>query len=219
MSLIFYLPLLFIKLSFSTCDNLSLNNSNCSLSFTIQTIYQSNKIQTNFPIEFLANYNLTCDIQNLTAYYKITPLAILVVGYYKNEDINIKSMVELHTAQFHFNINQSSTIRLCILSSNDDDDDDDNDNDHRICRQIHIGINTLYDFWNLPMRIFYIFLICSISSYYILFFLRDKWRKGGKNSKSKASIVRPLPVSENKRDTFENEKVHEEDMSGEEDEE
>jgi len=219
MSLIFFLSLLFIQSSFSTCDNLSLNNSNCSLSFTIQTIYQSNKIQTNFPIEFLANYNLTCDIQNLTAYYKITPLAILVVGYYKNEDINIKSMVELHTAQFHFNINQSSTIRLCILSSNDDDDDDDNDNDHRICRQIHIGINTLYDFWNLPMRSFYIFLICSISSYYILFFLRDKWRKGGKNSKSKASIVRPVPVSENKRDTFENEKVHEEDMSGEEDEE
>jgi hypothetical protein len=138
----FVLFLLLLQLSFSICNDLSLNNSNCSLSFTIQTIYQSNIIQKDFTIKFLA-------------YYKITPLTILVVDHYKNEDENIKSMIELNKTQFYFQITQSSTVRLCILSS-----DDDNDNNHRIYRQIHIGINIL--------------LISSIDIYYILSFLREK---------------------------------------------
>jgi hypothetical protein len=216
MTILLFLLSLFIKFSLYTCGNSTFNNSSCSLSFNIQTISQSNQIQTEYPIDFLANYNLTCDIENLTAYYKITPLAILIVGQYKIEDVNIKSMVELKSTQFHFNINQSSTIRLCILSDNDDNDDDDNDNEHRICRQIHIGINTLDNFWNLPLKSFYIFLICSISTYYILFLLYQKWRKSGKKSKSKLPVARAIPANENKNDTFENEKVHEEEKTSDE---
>ncbi|CAF2578717.1 unnamed protein product [Rotaria sp. Silwood2] len=215
MSLSIILPLLLIQLLLTNGDNLLFNISNCSLLFTIQANYQSNIIPTKFPIEFIANYNLTCIISNSRAYYKIIPLEILVVGSYEVENEPIKSMIELHTKKFYFNINQPSTIQLCVLSSNDSDDDD---NHHQICRQIHIGINTLYNFWNLPMRIFYILLISSIGSYHILFFLQQKWRKGWKTPKPIPSVVKRASISETKHDTFENEKVNEEDMSGEEDE-
>lgn len=208
MSFFFRLCLL-IKLLHVCCtsDDRSFNNSNCSLSFTVATIYQSNKIQTDYPIQLIANYNLTCAVSNLVAYYKITPLSILIFGQYKNPDENIKSMIELNSTVFRFSINQSSTIRLCVLSNDDDDDDDDEyDNDYRICRQIHIGINELYDFWNFSTKFFYLFLICSLGFYYILFFLWDKWRRSGKKSKASARPVPPPP--DNNHDTFENEKVH-----------
>lgn len=209
--------LFFIKFALvCTTHDRSFNNSNCSLSFTVATIYQSNKIQTDFPIELIANYKLTCNLSNLNAYYKITPLSILIFGQYNNPDENLKSMIELNSTTFRFNINQSSTIRLCVLSDDDDDDDDDeHDNDHRICRQIHIGINTLYNFWNFPMKFVYLFALSSLGCYYILFFLWDKWRKSGKKSKSlprKPPVISPKGV----HDTFENEKVHEEETSDEE---
>lgn len=215
-----FLLALSLKSSLSLHEQFLLNNSNCSISFHIQTISQSNKIQTNFPIEFRADYNLTCDSMpgNLTAYYKITPLAILVVGKYKNPDENIKSMIEINSSSFNFNINQSSTIRLCVLSSDEDDNDDEGDTDYRVCRQIHIGISMLYDFWNLPIKVFYISLICSVSVYYLYFLVRERWRKGGKRPKLKP-VAREIPVTSDNRDTFENEKINEEEVSGEEDDE
>ncbi|CAF0778766.1 unnamed protein product [Rotaria sordida] len=218
MSLLLIFLLLLIQLLRTTCNNLSFNNSNCSLSFIIQANYQINQIQTKFPIEFTANYNLTCNIPNLKAYYQIIPLDLLVVGSYEIENISIKSMIELHTKRFYFNIDQPSTIRLCVLSSNDDDDDDDDDNDYQICRQIHIGINTLYNFWTLPMRVFYILLISTIAPYHILFFLRELWRRGWKTPKISRPVIKRQSISEAKHDTFENEKVNEENMSGDEDE-
>ena len=211
------LLLFFIKLVLvCTSDDRSFNNSNCSLAFTVTTIYQSNKIQTDFPIELIASYNLTCHLSNLVAYYKITPLSILIFGQYKNPEENLKSMIELNSTTFRFNINQSSTIRLCVLSDDNDDDDDDDeyDNDYRICRQIHIGINKLYSFWNFPMKFFYLFVLSTVGCYYILFFLWDKWRQSGK--KSKSSATRPVTSPGNAHDTFENEKVHEEETSDEE---
>lgn len=219
MSYVLFIVVLSIQLFFTISEELSLNNSNCSLTFDVQTISQSNKIQTEFPIKLIANYNLTCNITNLTAYYKITPLEILVIGRYRNMDENIKSMIELNSTKFHFKIHQSSTIRLCILSADDDDDEDDNDNDHRICQQIHIGINKLYDFWSLPLKIVYIFMICSLSAYYIFFYARGKWRKGGKKHKSKASSRKLSAIVETNHDTFENEKVNDDESSGEEHEE
>ncbi|CAF1039198.1 unnamed protein product [Rotaria sp. Silwood1] len=216
MSLLLTLPLLFIQFLLTNCDNLPFNTSNCSLSFIILANYQSNIIPTKFPIEFIANYNLTCNIPNLTAYYKIIPLDILIIGSYEAENESIKSMIELYTKTFYFKINQPSTIRLCVLSSNNDDDVD--DNDYQICRQIHIGINTLYNLWNLPMKVFYILLISSVGSYHVLFFLRERWRKGWKPSKPTRPVIKRASISETKHDTFENEKVNEENMSGEEDE-
>ncbi|CAF1245679.1 unnamed protein product [Adineta steineri] len=209
----FCLLLLFIiQFNLNICEIPSINKSNCSLTFQIQTIYQSNKIQTDFPIEFIGTYNLTCSLNNLTAYYKITPLAILVVGKYKIEQENFKSMVELYTSKFKFSINQSSTIRLCILS-NDDDNDDDNDHEHRICRQIHIGINTLYTFWTLPMKILYFSLPCLISTYYFVYALINNWCKH--ETKPKSTFASTNYKFLRKNETFEHEKVHE-DMSVEE---
>ncbi len=54
---------------------------------------------------------------------------------------------------------------------------------------------------------------------YFIFFYEKNGVKVEKKAKLKSSIIKSLPINENKRDTFENEKVHEEDMSGEEDEE
>ncbi len=34
-----------------------------------------------------------------------------------------------------------------------------------------------------------------------------------KKAKSKSSIIKSLPINENKRDTFENEKIHENEIS------
>ncbi|UJR28424.1 hypothetical protein I4U23_009664 [Adineta vaga] len=209
----FFFFLLFIQYSLSITANQF--NSNCSLLFNIQIINQSDIIQTSFPVKLIGNYNLTCGIPNSIAYYKITPLNTLVIENKQHQQQNddIDSMIQLHTTQFEFSISQSSTIRLCILPS-------DNDEDQYLCRQIHIGINKLYHFWNLPMRIFYIFSICSLGSYHILYFLRKKWIKGGKKSKPKSKpIVARLSLSdESKHDTFENEKINE-DMSGEEEDE
>lgn len=214
---VIFLLCFYIQNSKSLNEKFSLHDFNCSLSFEISTIYQSNKIQTNFPIRFRANYNLTCGHQGVTAYYKITPLAILLVGKYKHPEENIKSMIEINGTQFYFSINQSSTIRLCLVSFDDDDDDDQIDTDYRICRQIHIGINTLYEFWNLPMKIFYIILFSSTVIYYVVLFIREQWRKGWKKSNVRAPPARPLVTNE-KHDTFENEKVNEERLSADEDE-
>jgi predicted nucleic-acid-binding protein len=167
MSIVFLLFLLYIQFDINICDI----SSNCSLSFQVQT----NKIQTDFPINLIGNYNLTCNIKNFIAYYKITPLSFLIIDKYKNENENIISMIELHTREFDFSINQSSTIRLCILSIDK----------NQICRQIHIGINYLYNFWNLPLKIFYICLICSISTYYILYNCFNKWCRNEHKSKIK----------------------------------
>ena len=52
-------------------------------------------------------------------------------------------------------------------------------------------------------------------SYYIIFDLRETWRKGGKKPKLKTSIIKSLSINEKKHDIFENVK----EMSGEEDEE
>jgi len=76
------------------------DRSNCSLSF---------QIQTDFPIDLIGNYNIKCNIKNLIIYYKITPLSILINGKYKNE---YEKIVELHSTQFKFSINQSLTIQL-----------------------------------------------------------------------------------------------------------
>lgn len=94
------------------------------------------------------------------------------------------------------------------------------DSDHRICRQIHIGINNLYVFWNFPMKFVYIFLLGAMGSYYIILFLRGKWRKSGKRrkngKKAKAAAMKTPSPLETKRDTFENEKVRGEETSDEE---
>ncbi|CAF3421886.1 unnamed protein product [Rotaria sp. Silwood1] len=141
--------------------------SNCSLLFQIQTTDHSNIIQTDFPIDLIDNYDLTCNLKNFTAYYKITPLSFLVIDKYKNEHENFKSMLELHVKQFNFSFNQSSTIQQCVFSTNKDNYNIQHDHKHQICRQIHIGINRLHHFWNLSMKIFYICLICSIRTCYI----------------------------------------------------
>ena len=200
-----------IQFLLSNCTKLLFENSNCSfLLFNIQMIDQSNKIQTNFPIQFIINYNLTCNIENLTAHYEIVPLSILNVNnHYTNIDESVESLIDLNQKNFTFNINQSSTVRLCVLLSDN--------NNYRICRQIHIGLNTLYEFWTLPMKIFYIILIVSLSTYYILFFLREKWRQGCKKSKVKASVFESLSIKQTYHDTFENEKIHENAMPGKED--
>ena len=136
MALLLFSLLMLVQIVFYTCDNVPLNNSNCSLLFNIQRIQKSNTIETNFPIEFLGKYNLTCNVPNLAAYYTITPLSGLVNGYYEYE--NVKSMIKSNTTiQFVFNINQSLTYQLCILS---------HDNGRRLCRQIRMGINTLHEF-------------------------------------------------------------------------
>jgi hypothetical protein len=195
MSTVFFLFLLYIQFYLTICDK-----SNCSLSFQIQTIYQSNKIQTDFPIDLIGNYNIKCNIKNLIIYYKITPLSILINGKYKNENEKIKSIIKLYSTQFKFSINQSSTIQLCILSTNK----------HQICRQIHIGINYLFNFWNLSLKIFYICLIFSISTYYIIYTLLNKWCRNKHKLKTKYSLLNIRFFEKN--DTFKNEKVHE-DMS------
>ncbi|CAF1124560.1 unnamed protein product [Rotaria magnacalcarata] len=213
--LLFLLLLLFIQFSFVPGGNLSSTKSNCSLLFQVQRYYKLNKIETEFPIELVANYNFTCNVENLTASYKIIPLEILAIGSYNESNESFESMIQLNTTQFFLNINQSSTIQLCILLSSDESD---NDYGHRICRQIQIGINILLNFWNLPMKIFYIVSICSIGSYHTLFILSEIWRKGWKKPKSKFSAIKRLSIIETKNDTFENEKVYDEDDSDEEDE-
>ena len=198
MSRLYSLFLLFIKIHINICTIPSFNHSNCSLLFQIRTIYHPNKIQTDFPLHLLGIYNSTCSIKNLTAYYKITPLSVLLIGKSKNEDEDVQSMIEVQTTNFQFSINQSSTIRLCILSIDE----------YRICRQIHIGVNKLDHFWNLPLKIFYTCLICSISIYYILYILLHKWCQTGHKSKSEGSLSNTRFVQQ-KNDTFENEKVYE----------
>jgi hypothetical protein len=212
-----FLLALFIQFSATSSTNFSLNDSNCSLSFHIKTSYQSNKVRTNFPLKLLGSYNLTCNRTIVSAYYKLTPLAILVIGKYAGANESIKSMIGLNSSRFRFRINQSSTIRLCVLST-DKDDDDDSNNEYRLCRQVHIGINTLDEFWNLPLKIFYSCLASLIGIYYLLLFLRVKWCNGGKRLKSRTSISR-LISSDDKHDTFENEKVHQDDDVDEDEDE
>ena len=202
------LPVLSALCSVSASDRPSSDHANCSLLFTIQTKDASAEVQTSFPLEFLAHYNSSCHIHNATAYYKITPLDTLVIGNDEHENEEVNSKVELHNSSFRFSINQSSTIRLCIVSSDEAD---------HLCRQIHIGITELHNFWNMPMKIFYIFWICLLGTYHILFWLRNKWRKSGKKSKSRTIVVKPSPTTEKKHDTFENEKINE-DVSDDEDE-
>lgn len=209
------LLLLFIQFSFATGDNLSLTKSNCSLLFQVQRYHTSNKIETEFPIELIANYNFTCNVENLTASYKIIPLEILAIGSYNASDESIESTIQLNTTQFFLNISQSSTIQLCILLSSDESD---NYYSHRMCKEIYIGINILFNFWNLPLKIFYIVSICSIGSYHVLFIISEVWRKGWKKPKSKPSAMKSSSIIETNNDTFENEKVYDEDESGEEDE-
>ena len=205
----FFLLALFIQFSATSSAHFSLNDSNCSLSFDIETSDRSNTVQTYFPLKLLGSYNLSCNQTIVTVYYRLTSLAILVVGKYVNPNERIKSMIELNASRFRFHINQSSTIRLCVLSADkDDDDDDDSNNEYRLCRQIHIGINTLDEFWNLPLKIFYSCLVSLIGIYYLLFFLRVKCCRGGKRPRPRTSISRLIP-SNDKHDTFENEKVHE----------
>ena len=208
---------LFTQFSATFSTNSSLNDSNCSLSFNIETSYKSNKIRTNFPLKLLGRFNLICNRTIVHAYYKLTPLAIFVVGKYVKVNESVKSMIELNSSRFWFHINQSSTIRLCVVSA-DQDDDDDVSNEYRVCRRIHIGINTLDEFWTLPLKIFYSCLASVIVIYYLLIFLRMKCCRGGKRLRPKVTIPRVIP-SNDKHDTFENEKVHQtEDVDEDEDE-
>ena len=211
---------LFIHFSATSSTNVSVNDSNCSLSFNIRTSYRSNKVRTNFPLKLLGSYNLTCNRIIASAYYTLTPLAILVIGKYANANESIKSTIELNSSRFRFYINQSSTIRLCVLWA-DKDDDGDSYNEHRLCRQIHIGISTLDEFWNLPLKIFYSCLVSLIGVYYLLLFLRVRCCRDSKRPKPRPRTSISSLISWNdKHDTFENEKVHEdEDDDDDEDEE
>ncbi|CAF0926252.1 unnamed protein product [Adineta ricciae] len=205
--------ILFVEYSCSAVWNQS--NSNCSLLFTVQEISVSDTIATHFPLKLTGYFNTSCDIQNFSAYYKLTPLNVILIGdteQQQRDDEDTYSMIKLHANRFNFFINQSSTIRLCVLLS-------DNGAQY-LCRQIHIGVNELYDFWNRPMKVFYLVLISLLGTYHILRFLRHKWRKSGKKSKPKARTVvtKRVSIHETKHDTFENEKVNE-DLSGDEDEE
>lgn len=204
--------ILFIEYSSSVIWNQS--DSNCSLLFTVQVVNVSDTIATHFPLKLTGYFNTSCDIQNLSAYYKLTPLNVILIGNAEQQDDDTYSMIHLHANRFNFSINQSSTIRMCVLLSNGDDDT------RYLCRQIHIGVNELYNFWNSPMKVFYVVSICLLGTYHILRFLRNKWRKSGKTSKSKAKtvVIERRSIHEVKHDTFENEKVNE-DMSGDEDEE
>ena len=69
------------------------------------------------------------------------------------------------------------------------------------------------------MRIFYICLLCSVGSYHISYFLRRKWRKSGRNRKSKSPSKKPQPpVIDTNQVTFENEKVLENQLPEDDDE-
>jgi len=204
----------FLQISLYLCDDSSLANSNCSLNFYVQTAFNSTTIDTEFPLELIAYYNLTCNVPDLTGYYKVMPLSILIVGKYNYENESTKTMIELDSNQFDLNITQSSTIQLCVFEKGDDDDQ------HRICRQIHVGISYLYRFWNFPMKFVYLFSFPSLICYYLFRGLRGKWRKSGKKShKLQVKPVQRASFGETKHDTFENEKVFDRESSDEEEKE
>ncbi|CAF3285259.1 unnamed protein product [Rotaria socialis] len=104
-----------------------------------------------------------------TVDYEITPLSILVIDKYRKESKGFESMFELQIKQLNFSLDESSTIQLCILFINNH-----NDHQHLLCRQIHVGINSVHSFWNLSLKLFYMCLICLISAYYILYGVINK---------------------------------------------
>lgn len=225
MLLLLVLLLLSTRLSLIACEQSSSFHSNCSLKFNIEQYNKSNPIVTGIPVQFIANYNYTCPVHNLTAYYKIVSLDLIEINSHSVNDENTKSIFILNTTDFHFEINSSSTILLCVLlplsSLNNSDHEGINSETYtnQICRRIHIGINSLYSFWNLPLKIFYLIGIFSMIICYTLFCLQHLWQKGWKKPELKPPVAKRLSIIETNHDTFENEKVRDDEMSEEDDDE
>ena len=183
------------------CENLAWNSSNCSLVFRVRT----NNQLTAFPIELQANYTSTCSLENSTVYYVISPLTGLALGRWNSENADEKSIVLINSTQWTFLINESSTIRLCIRAVNAEQN-------NRLCRQLHIGISQLQQFWHFPMEIFYICTLVFVGGYYLFYrFVYIRCRKQSQKVHSVPSVVQHY----RRTDTFECEKVHSQ-MSDEE---
>ena len=212
MCLVFFATLLFL-IKFAECvhEDFNVQTANCTLDFTIQTIQQSHTIQTDFPIHLSGEYYVECPLPVVAAHVDVKPLQILIFGHYIDGKENVESMVSLNSTIFYFTINESSTVRLCLSFSNNSSLTEKTPIPE-ICNQIHIGINTLYEFWTWPMKTFYICLLLVTFAYYIFFLIRERKRRVGQRVKAEIVIPRVVKTNEN-HDTFENEKIHDQDVS------